>query len=608
MAGPWDSDPVEVAPASGAATPWVTDPVEATVRANAVTPANGIDSLAQLVGRSSMRDKIGNAITSVGDAPGHLLDPGLRDIAANAATFGLAGPAGALGTTAAQKLRDLASGGTSGAFGDTSGAFGDLYQQNLQRDRDRRDVYADQNPGLAALANLAGFATPLKPIAGAAATAPSLLRSMGTNAAIGAGVGGANALSDSTSSDPLTMLKETGKGAAIGAGIGAALPLAVGGAARVVSPAISPNMQTLRDLGVDPTLGRMLGPIGSRVEDAASSIPIVGDFIKSGQFQANQQFNRGVINRALAPIGESLDEATPLGRQAIEEMRTKITSDLDKFKAVPQVATRDPAFDQATQNLIQGTSLPTSLPPDRVAQLGDIIKTKVLDRFDPTTGAISGENFQKAISDLGTEARSLMHFGNDADQRGLGLAVQNAQTELRGLLTRTGAPEHTDAFAANNAAYANMLRVQVAASKQGADEGVFTPAQFSAAVRQLDPTKWHSGFASGNALMQDAADAGKSILGNKVPDSGTPLRLLAASLLGGGVAGPGLMEPATLAATLGGAAGTIGAYSNPGRAMLANILASRPPGAVPLAAGLRQATPVGTVFGAQNLLPAPGGR
>jgi len=604
MANPWDSDPVVGAPtASG--TPWSNDPVIAPSPAPPA-PISGIDSLAQLMrAQPSIQDKISSLVTGVGDAIPHLLDPQLRDIAANAATFGLAGPAGALGTTAGQKLSELASGGTSGAVGDTSGAFGDLYQQNLQRERDRANTYASDNPGLTALASVAGAATPFKPIAGTVSAALSLLRSMGTNAAVGAGVGGATGLSESTATDPLATLRDVGQGAGIGAGIGAALPLGIGGLARVVSPSISPNLQTLRDIGVNPTLGRMLGPIGSRIEDAASSIPVAGDFIKSGQFQANQQFNRGVINRALAPIGESLDPATALGRPAIDEMQTKISGDLDKFKALPVVASRDPAFDTRATELMAGQNLPSSLPPDRVAQLKDILQTKMLDRFDPS-GTISGENFQRATSDLGKEARNLMHFGSDSDQRALGLAVQDAQTELRSMLGRTASPENAVAFQANNQAYANMLRVQDAASRQGAEEGVFTPAQLSASVRKFDPTKWKSQFASGGALLQDLSDAGKSVLGSKVPDSGTPLRTLVGSLIGGSVLGRGAVEPSTLAATLGGSAGAIGAYSNPGRALLGRILASRPPGAIPLAAGLRQATPIGTAFSAQNFLPAPG--
>ncbi len=244
--------------------------------------------------------------------------------------------------------------------------------------------------------------------------------------------------------------------------------------------------------------------------------------------------------------------------------------------------------------------MPTSLPPERVAQLKNIIQTKVLDRFDPT--GLSGGKFQQATSDLGTEARNLMHQGSDSDQRALGLAVQDAQTELRDLLNRTADPQTAAAFRANNAAYANMLRVQAAAGRQGAEEGNFTPAQLSSAVRQYDPTKHKSQFAAGGALLQDLSDAGKAVLGNKVPDSGTPFRTLA-SMLAGGVVGHGAVEPSTLAAGLGAGLGAVGAYSNPGRALLTSALTSRPSWTAALGSGLRTASPlsvIGTAGGAQR--------
>jgi hypothetical protein len=598
MSGPWDADQPATA-ATDVAKPWANDiPVlgVAPVTPQPTPPNDRAAALADLA-NASVRQKIEAMPANIAGNVGALANgaSGMTDAAANAATFGLADPVSAAGRAAVQPF-----------LGPNDSTFGDRYQRNLAQQRAAHEAFATENPGLNVLANMGGSVAGIAPALGAGGAvaqtaAPSLTRMMAQGAGVGGGVGAAQGLSGSQTTEPLGMLKDTGTGAAIGAGIGAALPVGLGSLARLVSPNVNPNVQTLRDIGVNPTFGQIMGGGVGRLEEAAGSIPILGDFMRSGRFQANEQFNRGVINRALAPIGESLGDATALGRPAIDEMQTKITGDLDKFKAIPQVATKDPTLDAQLQGLMNGTALPTSLPQTRVDQLKDIIQTKVLDRFNPQ-GGISGEDFQNAVSDLGKEARQLMHFGSDSDQRGLGLAVQDAQTALRSVLDRTAAPEHAAALANNNAAYANMLRVQDAASRQGAEEGVFTPAQLSASVRKFDPSKWKNQFAGGNALMQDLSDAGKSVLGSKVPDSGTPFRSLAA-LLGGAIMGHGSVEPTTAALGLGGGLGAIGAYSNPGRALLANVLTSRPQIAAPVGAAIRQLAPLGGVA-AGNASPA----
>ena len=67
-----------------------------------------------------------------------------------------------------------------------------------------------------------------------------------------------------------------------------------------------------------------------------------------------------------------------------------------------------------------------------------------------------------------------------------------------------------------------------------AEEGVFSPAQLQNAVRAMDKSKDKARFAEGKALMQDLSESGKTVLGSKVPDSGTPYRTMAGILASGG--------------------------------------------------------------------------
>jgi hypothetical protein len=110
---------------------------------------------------------------------------------------------------------------------------------------------------------------------------------------------------------------QKGKQTGIGAAGGAVAPVVTGAAARMISPNVNPNVRALMDVGVTPTPGQILGGTANRLEEAAQSIPFVGDAIKGARGRAIEDVNRAAINRALNPIGESLDRNTPLGREAI---------------------------------------------------------------------------------------------------------------------------------------------------------------------------------------------------------------------------------------------------------------------------------------------------
>jgi hypothetical protein len=136
--------------------------------------------------------------------------------------------------------------------------------------------------------------------------------------------------------------------------------------------------------------------------------------------------------------------------------------------------------------------------------------------------------------------------------------------------------------------------VQAAAGRVGAEDGSFTPAQFQSAVRALDKSKDKGAFARGSALGQDLGDAGKSILGGKVPNSGTADRSANMGMLAVGLANPSL-----LLAPFGGAA-----LYNPliQRALVA-AAASRPAAAQPAAEAFRKAAPM-LIPGLTQLLPS----
>jgi hypothetical protein len=184
-------------------------------------------------------------------------------------------------------------------------------------------------------------------------------------------------------------------------------------------------------------------------------------------------------------------------------------------------------------------------------------------------------------SKLGGMASQMRRSG-DYDVRNMGDAVATIQKSLRDMLERNN-PKYAAELKKINSAYAQFLRVQTAAARQGAKEGVFTPAQLRSAVRQLDASKGKSAFAKGKAGMQDFAEAGTKVLPQTVPDSGTAGRAMLGALALGA---PGMAHP-----LFGLGLGAAPLYTPWGQKAAQMAFTSRPAGANALANYVRENSP-----------------
>lgn len=396
--------------------------------------------------------------------------------------------------------------------------------------------------------------------------------------------------------------EKTPSGVAEDAGIGAV----AGKAGQVATSAIgnslikpivqSPMVQKLIQEGVNLTPGQILGGMAKRLENAATSIPLVGDMIKGAQNRSTQTFNRAALNRALAPIGQTLPAGMPMGRDAVDHVYSAISNKYDSLLpnmtgvADPQLATD---FNQIGQNAI-----------------GEGAKQDVLDRFNNVldaqvkqrtqNGVFTGQALKDTQSNLGNIGRRLLS-SQDADDRHLGSMVLDAQGSFNDMLERNN-PGFGDELKATNNAYAQYARVRKAASYTGADDGVFTAPQFSRAVQASDKSAGKGAYARGKAMMQDLSDAGRSVLPSNVNDSGTPLR----SLLGLAAAGElAHVSPTALAATgLGGLA-----YTRPiQKGIQTALTAQRPQALQAIGRGISAARIPATMGAAalgDQLMPSP---
>lgn len=402
---------------------------------------------------------------------------------------------------------------------------------------------------------------------------------------VGALTGGASgALAPVGSGD---FWSEKLKQAGIGAALGGAIPAIAGGAARVISPNASrnPNLQLLKDEGVQPTIGQTLGGFANRVEEKAQSIPILGDMISHARRTANSQFETAAHNRALAPIGDALPDGV-VGRDAVNYTEGALKSAYDSVLGRIGAIKIDPTFTDNVANLqkmVGGMLMPKAEKAKFAAAMSDVRQSI------EQNGVLTSDSYKALESSLGTDARKLGASTNIYEGK-LAPAVKQLQGELRDMLGRQAGPE-ADNLAAVNAGWANFKRVQNAAGKVGAEDGQFTPAQFQNAVRAMDKSKDKGAFARGSALGQDLSDAGKSVLGLKVPNSGSADRLL----MGGGALGSYLINPAIPASLLGGAA----LYTQPAQRLLGAAATARPGFSQPAADALRRAGPMLVPGGAQ---------
>lgn len=353
----------------------------------------------------------------------------------------------------------------------------------------------------------------------------------------------------------------------LGAGLGAVLEKAGG----LIKPRVSPEAQRLRSAGLDTlTPGQMSGGVTQKLEQAAESVPLVGDVIAGARQRNIEQFGSAVVNEALGKINQKLPKGY-VGNRAIEFAEKTLSKEYDKIvpKLSLSINTPLPAGDAVVSlgddiaDIVRFAA--QEVDESKAKQLEKIVQSRIIDKFKD--GVIKGADLKSLESTIGSFARRFKSAA-DPDQKRLGDAFFDIQLSLREALAVNN-PMYAKELQNVNSAFADFVRIQKAASSIGAKEGVFTPAQLRSAVRSEDISTRKGAFARGEARMQEIAEAGEKVLGSKLPDSGTPYRIATGA---GALGALGSLEPASLALSLGG----MGAYTEPGLRTLQALLYKRP--------------------------------
>jgi hypothetical protein len=353
---------------------------------------------------------------------------------------------------------------------------------------------------------------------------------------------------------------------------GMAVPMAAGQLMSSSGRPLTPNQRLLVDEGVQLTPGQIVGGKLRRLEDGATSIPVLGDSIKGAQRRGVASFDTAAINRSLDPIGDRVPNGVR-GNQAIEYARTRLgdayenllpnlRGDLNHTPGAGALPAQvgQPAIPSFRQELANIRQMGANLPEPQRGQLSRILDREIINRFTQN-GMASGETLKDIESKLGTISRGYGR-STDYDVRTLGDAVQEAQAAMRRMVNNVN-PQYQGELARINEGYANFKKVQDAAGRVGANEGVFSPAQLHSAVRAGDTSKDKRAFSEGNALMQDLSAAGKQVLPSTVPDSGTPFRAMASAAITHPLRAAGLGIPISLASL---------AYTPAGQQILQTLL------------------------------------
>jgi len=333
----------------------------------------------------------------------------------------------------------------------------------------------------------------------------------------------------------------------------------VAGAGRVLNPLVSKAEQTMRDLGITPTIGQTLGGQFKSIEEFAQNLPLIGSSIENARQRVLFDFNKGVINKALDKVKDKLPEDV-IGRDAIKYASEQISNQYDD---VLSKMSFDLDF-ATTSNILSALSQKTNLSPNQRQEVAQTLNDIVLSKFSGQK--IDGQTFKGIESDLRKKASNYMN-SSTASERDVGEALSDVLGVMKKELYFQN-PKQTPKLRRIDSAYSDLSVINIAAANSGAPSGVFTPKQFSTAVRQADATRRKSAFAKGTAKSQQISDAAVEVLGDQ--SRATLEGRVAASTLGG----LGMLSQPQIGIPLAATVPTM--YSESGQAVIDALLRSRP--------------------------------
>ena len=464
-------------------------------------------------------------------------------------------------------LRTLA---TTGKIG------GEEYKKLRDELRQKQKDFAEENPELSLGTKIAGgIVMPGGLIAKGATKAATI----GKNIIQGSGYGGlyGAGVAEETSDIPRDVFENS----LIGGGTSGIL----GGVGRAISPKLQPGAKELQEKGIKLTPGQAFGGTTETLEQSATGIPLIGNLIKGSRGESFKEFNKAAVNKALEPLGVKIPkEAT--GRNIITEGRKIITKSYDEI-AEKMTFTPKPGISVSFNKVVgkYGNDL-----DDKQIKL---LRTVVDDVIDKTSKPMNGKQIQRLQQDI--KKKMGRYAKSTGSEQAYFEALQDTFRVLETNLQKQN-PKLAKQMRDTNKAFGGFATVETAMAKARGLDATFTPEALAGAVKTGDKSMRKRLYSSGDLPLSQFSDEGISVLGSKVPDSGTTGRGLTSLFLGGGA---GMIDPT--AGVLTGIS-TL-PYSNIGRNLFNTIVneSNRPRGIKNLGDYITKYAPITSTSGLLDL-------
>jgi hypothetical protein len=328
--------------------------------------------------------------------------------------------------------------------------------------------------------------------------------------ALGAGIGTQAAAAGAAQgamqpvNEPTGFAEEKATQIGLGAVAGKVGQAVVSATGKVLNPLASKAEQTMRDLGITPTPGQTLGGVYKKAEDFAQNLPLIGGQIRNAREKVLFDFNKGVINKALDKVGDKLPENV-VGRDAVAYAAEQVSNKYDEVLAKMKFDL-DFKTTSGILNALNKANLPSVAQREEATS---VLNNVALNKFSGKT--LTGAEYKSIESDL---AKEVIKYKNSqsASDRNIGEALdgvlKNFKTELYQQNQR-----YTPQLRRVDSAYGDLKVMERAAVNTGAENGVFTPKQYSLAVKQSDITRQKSAFARGTARGQELSEAALKTIG-----------------------------------------------------------------------------------------------
>lgn len=332
---------------------------------------------------------------------------------------------------------------------------------------------------------------------------------------------------------------------------------------------VRPEVQALAREGVQMTPGQALGGNLQRMENASTSVPVLGFSVGEAKRRSVDSFNRVAADRALRPIGEKLSPKTEAGSDAVLEAGQKLQNRYQQIVPKSGMVVNDP---DVVRQLADLSNITAEMTDQASETLAKIINQRLIKRI--VNGKLTGEAFKQIESELG-EVAGRYTKSPDVSQQDVGRGINFVLETLRDGLGRQN-PVYAKLLADTNKGWARLATLEKAASAQGIIGGIATPKGLRSEFVKSDKSVRRRATAQGRRSDQTFYDAGATVLPSNLPDSGTAERLMgnpiaAVGAVGAGALNPGAVIPAASVVGLG-----MAAYSKPAmdlfnRALQSNV-------------------------------------